>query len=108
MKATNVSSSTLHGCQSIVDLKSTAQGRLLENGTLTVAEAMGYVLSLPAASTLIVGCKTPAEVDENAEIAREFVGFTDERMKELESRTQENAADYTYYKKAASIGLRRA
>ena len=50
----------------IVGMKSTAQGAFLKNGTLAMAEAMGYVLSLPAVSTLIIGCKTPAEVDENA------------------------------------------
>ena len=68
---------------------------------------MGYVLSLPAVSTLIIGCKTPAEVDENARIAREFALFDDDRLRELQSRTRENAADYTYYKRPASIGIRR-
>ncbi|MGO9114241.1 MAG: hypothetical protein ACLP9L_33925 [Thermoguttaceae bacterium] len=34
-------------------MKSTAQGRLLKNGTLAMAEAMGYVLSLPGVSTLL-------------------------------------------------------
>ena len=64
----------------IVGMKSTAQGKLLKNGTLTMAEAMGYVLSLPGVSTLIIGCKTPAEVDENACIRtpiRCFYGGTD-------------------------------
>jgi predicted aldo/keto reductase-like oxidoreductase len=71
-------------------------------------EAMGYVLSLAAVSTLIVGCKTPAEVDENAGIARQFAVFGDERLRELESRTGPNAANFTYYKKPASIFSRRA
>ena len=31
----------------IIGMKSTAQGRLLANGTVTMEEAMGYVLSLP-------------------------------------------------------------
>jgi len=31
---------------------------------------MSYVLSLPAVSTLIIGCKMPAEVDDNTRIAR--------------------------------------
>ena len=72
----------------IVGMKSTAQGVLLKNGTVTMAEAMGYVLSLPGVSTLIIGCKTPGEVDENARIAREFAAFADERLRELESRTR--------------------
>ena len=44
-------------------------------------EAMGYVLSLPV-STLIIGCKTPAEVDENACIARRFAAFTAEQIED--------------------------
>jgi predicted aldo/keto reductase-like oxidoreductase len=80
---------------------------LLKNGTLTMAEAMGYVLSLPAVSTLIIGCKTPAEVDENARIAREFAAFDDERLRELEGRTLSNAEDFNYFKMPAPIGFRR-
>ena len=63
----------------IVGMKSTAQGMLLTSGMLTMAEAMGYVLSLPGVSTLIIGCQTPAEVDENARIARQYVAFDDRR-----------------------------
>ena len=59
----------------VIGMKSTAQGRLLANGTVTMAEAMGYVLSLPAVSTLIIGCETPTEVDENAKIARQFAAL---------------------------------
>lgn len=58
---------------------------------------MGYVLSLPAVSSLIIGCKTHAEVDENARIARKFVVFDDDRLRELDSRTRENAGEYRYY-----------
>ena len=75
----------------VIGMKSTAQGVLLKNGTLTMAEAMGYVLSLPGVSTLIIGCKTPAEVDENARIAREFAGFAADRLQELEGRTLPHA-----------------
>ncbi len=91
----------------VIGMKSTAQGVLLRNGTLTMAEAMGYVLSLPGVSTLIIGCKTPAEVDENARIACEFAGFADDRLRELEGRTLPHAADFNYYKMPASISFRR-
>ncbi len=87
----------------IVGMKSTAQGRLLASGMLTMDEAMGYVLSLPAVSTLIIGCKTPGEVDENARIARQFAAFDEERLRELESRTLPNAKDFNYFKRRASI-----
>ena len=68
---------------------------------------MGYVLSLPTVSTLIIGCKTPAEVDENARIARESAGFGDERLRELESRTLPHAAEVNYFKRPLSISFRR-
>ena len=87
----------------IIGMKSTAQGRLLANGTVTMAEAMGYVLSLTAVSTLIIGCETPAEVDENAQIARQFAAFTAARMQELENRTRRQAEDFTYFKRPAFL-----
>jgi len=90
----------------IIGMKSTAQGVLLR--TVKMAEAMGYVVSLPALSTLIIGCKTPAEVDENARIARQFAVFDDEKMRELESRTLPHAEDFNYYKMPAAIGFRRS
>jgi aryl-alcohol dehydrogenase-like predicted oxidoreductase len=91
----------------IVGMKSTAQGELLKSGTLTMAEAMGYVLSLPGLSTLIIGCKTPAEVDENAGIARQFAAFTEGKLQELESRTQPKAEEFNYFKQPASAFFRR-
>ncbi len=37
---------------------------------LAPAEAMGYVLSLAGVSTVIIGCSSPDEVNQNAAIAR--------------------------------------
>jgi len=91
----------------IIGMKSTAQGKLLTSGMLTMKEAMGYVLSLPGVSTLIVGCKSPAEVDENARIARQFIAFTTDQMQELEERTRPNADEFSYFKRPASILFRR-
>jgi predicted aldo/keto reductase-like oxidoreductase len=84
----------------VIGMKSTAQGRLL--GTLTMAEAMGYVLSLPI-STLIIGCARPTEVDENARIARQFVGFAAEKMQELENRTRLHSEAFSYFKKPKAL-----
>ena len=36
---------------------------------------MGYVLSLAGVSTVIIGCSSTAEVDENADAARLFQPF---------------------------------
>jgi uncharacterized protein len=43
-------------------------------GTLTMREAMYYTLSRPV-STVIVGCDTIAQLEENVQLAREFTPF---------------------------------
>lgn len=82
-----------------IGMKTCAQGALLENGTISMDEAMGYSLSLPGVSHVIIGCKTEAEVDDNARIARQFKPFDSEVMRELESRTKLGHTGFTYYKK---------
>jgi predicted aldo/keto reductase-like oxidoreductase len=83
----------------VIGMKVTAQGAMLGRGRLSMDEAMGYVLSLPGVSTVVIGCKTPVEVDDNARIARQFQLFPEQRVRELEARTRANAAAFTYYKK---------
>jgi aryl-alcohol dehydrogenase-like predicted oxidoreductase len=83
----------------VIAMKTTAQGALLEQATLTMAEAMSYALSLPGVSTTIVGCKTPAQVDQNASIARGFKPLSEARMRELEERTRAGAETFNYYKR---------
>jgi predicted aldo/keto reductase-like oxidoreductase len=82
----------------VIGMKVCAQGRLLGAGKLSMDEALGYVLSLHGVSTVIVGCQTPAEVDDNVRIARQFLPFGEERLRALESRTRQQAAAFTYYK----------
>ena len=60
---------------------------------------MGYVLSLPGVSTVVIGCSSPAEVDDNARIARSFQPFDEPMMRALEVRTQPHAGFYTSYKR---------
>jgi aryl-alcohol dehydrogenase-like predicted oxidoreductase len=56
-------------------------------GTLNMREAMRYVLSLPV-STVIVGCDTIQQLEENVEIARSFNPLNETQMAELEQRTE--------------------
>ncbi len=56
-------------------------------GTLNMKEAMRYVLSLPV-STVIVGCDSIAQLEENVEIARTFNPLNETQMAELEARTE--------------------
>ena len=83
----------------VIAMKVCAQKRLLGPGRLTMADALGYVWSIPGVSLAIVGCETPAEVDENAEIARAFQALPTERMRELEERTRADAWMYGYFKR---------
>jgi predicted aldo/keto reductase-like oxidoreductase len=62
---------------------------------------MGYVLSLPGVSTVVVGCRTPAEVDDNVRMARQFAAFDPLHLRRLETRTAPYAAACTTYKKSA-------
>ena len=63
----------------VIAMKVCAQKRLLAR--LTMAEALGYVWSIPGVSLAIVGCETPEEVDENANLARGFQPFSAEAMR---------------------------
>src|SRR5215469_5508467 len=86
----------------IIGMKVAARGRILSSwvpppvevqqrswegvatrpGTLTMHEAMPYVLSLPV-STVIVGCDDLAQLEENVKIAREFTPLSQAQMAAL-------------------------
>jgi predicted aldo/keto reductase-like oxidoreductase len=83
----------------VIAMKTCSQGALLESGVLNMDEALGYALSLEGVCHAIVGCKTTAEVDDNARIARQFKPFDAEHMRELEARTRAEHERYAYYKK---------
>jgi aryl-alcohol dehydrogenase-like predicted oxidoreductase len=87
----------------VIGMKVYAAGVLLQGGphSLSSAEAMGYVLSLKGVSTIIIGCSSPEEVDENAHNARVFQHFDEPTMRALEEQTQSRAAVFTSYKRPA-------
>ncbi len=86
----------------VIGMKVYAAGALFrsvrEAVPLTSADAMGYVLSLPGVSTVIIGCSSPAEVDDNAHIARSFQSFDESVLRSLEERTCIHAGLFTTYK----------
>lgn len=88
-----------HQGMGVIAMKACAGGKLLGRGKLNVEQALGYPLSLPGVSTVIVGCRTPAEVDENLHVVRRFVPFDQKQMAELEDKTRAHAATFTFYKK---------
>jgi hypothetical protein len=89
----------------IIGMKIPARGRLLAGwtppppdperpspwplrpGTLSMREALRYVLSLPV-STVIVGCDTVAQLEENVQLARAFTPLSTAQMAELTAKAQ--------------------
>ena len=56
-------------------------------GTLTMREAIGYTLSRPV-STIIVGCDSIAQLEENVQIARDFTPYNDQQMAALAAKAE--------------------
>jgi aryl-alcohol dehydrogenase-like predicted oxidoreductase len=85
----------------VIGMKVYSAGVLVSGGEqrFMAEEAMGYVLSLPGVSTVVIGCSSRAEVDENAQIARRFQPFDPQKLGELERRAHPHAAHYTAYKR---------
>jgi aryl-alcohol dehydrogenase-like predicted oxidoreductase len=84
----------------VIAMKVCAAGAMVQSGVFTMDECLGYALSLDGVGTAIVGCRTPAEVDENARIAREFAPFQAEKLRELEARARRFAPQFSYFKRA--------
>ncbi len=57
------------------------------SGTLSMREALYYALSKPV-STVIIGCDTVAQLEENVHLAREFTPFNDKQLAELVVRAE--------------------
>ena len=56
-------------------------------GMLTMREAMYYTLSRPV-STIIIGCDSVAQLEENVRLAREFTPLSDAQAAELVKRAE--------------------
>jgi predicted aldo/keto reductase-like oxidoreductase len=87
----------------IIGMKIPARGLILESwktpddpdsrfgktvpGTLNMTEAMRYVLSLPV-STVIIGCDSVPQLEQNIEIARSFNPMNEQQLAALEERAE--------------------
>ena len=101
----------------IVGMKVPARGRLLagyvpppleaqrgrvkatRSGTLSMAEAMRYVLSLPV-STVIVGCDSIAQLEENVAIAKAFTPLSGAQLAALEAKAAPVAQQSLWFRRA--------
>jgi aryl-alcohol dehydrogenase-like predicted oxidoreductase len=56
-------------------------------GTLNMRQAMFYTLSLPV-STVIIGCDSVAQLEENVQLARDFTPLNESQMAEINQLAQ--------------------
>jgi aryl-alcohol dehydrogenase-like predicted oxidoreductase len=103
----------------IIGMKVTGRGRLLSSwtppsleaqkrswegvviangpGTLTMPEAMSYALTQPV-STVIVGCDSLAQLEENVKLAREFTPLSPAQMAALEAKAAPVAKQALFFR----------
>jgi hypothetical protein len=88
----------------IIGMKIPARDRLLRpDGVSNMKDAMGYVLTLPV-STVIIGCKTVAQLEENIQIAKAFTPMPPAEMARLEKLTSGYVDDAQWFKRPVVAG----
>jgi aryl-alcohol dehydrogenase-like predicted oxidoreductase len=88
----------------VIGMKIPARDRLFKAGAVnTMKEAMGYVLTLPV-STVIIGCKTVEQLEENVAIAKTFTPLAATEMARLEGLAANNVPDSTWFKRPTAPG----
>ena len=86
----------------VIGMKIPARDRLFKEGAVTtMKDAMGYVLTLPV-STVIIGCKTVEQLEENVAIAKSFQPLAVAEMARIEGLAGNNVDDSTWFKKKPS------
>jgi aryl-alcohol dehydrogenase-like predicted oxidoreductase len=66
-------------------------------GTLNMREAMYYTLSRPV-STVIIGCDSIAQLEENVQLARDFTPITDKHASELVAKAEPCAKPSLFFR----------
>jgi len=66
-------------------------------GTLTMREAMYYTLSRPV-STVIIGCDSIAQLEENVQLARDFTPISDKHAGELVAKSEPCAKPSLFFR----------
>lgn len=77
--------------------KSSWEGPATGPGVLWMKEALYFTLSHPV-STVIVGCDTVAQLEENVQLAREFTPLTNEQMVVMEKKTEPIAKQALFFR----------
>ena len=66
-------------------------------GTLDMRQALYYTLSLPV-STVIIGCDSIAQLEQNVQLAREFTPFNQQQMAALTEKAQPVAKQSLFFR----------
>jgi hypothetical protein len=66
-------------------------------GTLDMRQAMYYSLSLPV-STVIIGCDSTAQLEQNVQLAREFTPFSQQQMAALAEKAEPVAKQSLFFR----------
>ena len=82
----------------VIGMKVPARGRMFKEGGITsMKDAMHYVLSQPV-STVIIGCDTVEQLEENVRLAVTFKPMTSAEMARLESLTASYEPEAAWFK----------
>jgi aryl-alcohol dehydrogenase-like predicted oxidoreductase len=83
----------------IIGMKIPARDRLFKpDGITSIKGPMTYVLTLPV-STVIIGCKTVKQLEENVEIAKAFKPMPAAEMAKLEAMTSAIVPDALWFRR---------
>lgn len=83
----------------VIGMKIPARGRIFKEGGITsIKDPMRYVLTLPV-STVIIGCDTVAQLEENVRIAQTFTPMSQADMARLEGMTASYEGEAAFFKK---------
>jgi hypothetical protein len=86
----------------IIGMKIPARDRLFKpDGITSIKGPMTYVLTLPV-STVIIGCKTVKQLEENVEIAKAFTPMPAGEMTKLETMTAGIVPDALWFRRDAA------
>jgi predicted aldo/keto reductase-like oxidoreductase len=76
------------------------EGTAVGPGTLAMKEALYYVLSQPV-STVIIGCDTIAQLEENVHLARDFNPLSERQLAALSEKAQPVARQALFFRRWA-------
>lgn len=86
----------------VIAMKIPARGRIFREGGLTsMTEALAWTMSQPV-STVIVGCDTVAQLEENIQVAAGFKPLNSAQMAAIEAKVADYPEEAAFFKEGAA------